>query len=230
HLVVDQCPDQAEGLGPVPLGQFGALLDLDPELGGEGGDRLAAPAGASQAAVGLGGVSALTLHIPVVETERLRLRAPSLDDWPAFDAYFQTPRSVFNGGPQPDWKARYRVFGHIAGQWVLRGYGTFVMEYEGRGIGAVGLWHPRHWPEQEIGWTIWDPALEGQGLAREGAEAAIADAYDRVGLPTLVSYIDPTNARSIALAERLGAALDAAAERPDPDDLVYRHKRPDRLS
>ena len=38
-----------------------------------------------------------------------------------------------------------------------------------------------------------------------------------------VSYIDPGNARSIALAERLGARPDPDAPRADPDDLVYRH-------
>ncbi len=42
-------------------------------------------------------------------------------------------------------------------------------------------------------------------------------------LKTLVSYIDPDNARSIRLAERLGATIDDHARKQDPDDLVYRH-------
>ncbi|MCP4820480.1 MAG: GNAT family N-acetyltransferase, partial [Shimia sp.] len=37
------------------------------------------------------------------------------------------------------------------------------------------------------------------------------------------SYIDPPNAPSIRLAEKLGAVRDDTAARPDPNDLVYRH-------
>ena len=42
-------------------------------------------------------------------------------------------------------------------------------------------------------------------------------------IETLVSHVDPDNERSSRLAERLGATLDANAQRPDPSDLVYRH-------
>jgi RimJ/RimL family protein N-acetyltransferase len=48
----------------------------------------------------------------------------------------------------------------------------------------------------------------------------------------LVSYIDPDNARSAALATRLGARRDAKAEAafdgtPDAGVQVFRHPRPD---
>jgi RimJ/RimL family protein N-acetyltransferase len=42
-------------------------------------------------------------------------------------------------------------------------------------------------------------------------------------LPTLVSYCDPANERSIAVAERLGAVRDDLAPRQDPEDVVFRH-------
>ncbi len=51
-------------------------------------------------------------------------------------------------------------------------------------------------------------------------------AYEDLGWETAVSYIDPANARSIALAERLGCTRDDAADRVHPDDLVYRHPSP----
>lgn len=51
-------------------------------------------------------------------------------------------------------------------------------------------------------------------------------AWDQ-GIKTLVSYIDPANARSIALAERLGARHDPDAPLPEgetPEEtIVYRH-------
>ncbi len=76
---------------------------------------------------------------------------------------------------------------------------------------------------------------EGNGIATEAARACVAHAYDTLGWDTVVSYIDPDNARSIALAERLGATLDTQATPPtrkDPDAtdaLVYRHPSPERL-
>ncbi len=171
----------------------------------------------------------LTVTIPVLDTPRLRLRAPKLGDFAVFDRYFSTARSRWNGGPMDDRKARYRIFGHIFGQWILRGYGMFLIadRTSDKALGACGLWHPVHWPEPEVGWGLWDETAEGQSLAFEAAQAALTDTFTRVGLPTAVSYIDPANARSIALAERLGAMRDTAADRPDPDDLVYRHPHPE---
>ena len=51
-------------------------------------------------------------------------------------------------------------------------------------------------------------------------------AFAVLGVETLVSYVDPANQRSIAVAERLGAYRDAAAVVQDPGDLVFRHRRP----
>ena len=43
----------------------------------------------------------------------------------------------------------------------------------------------------------------------------------------MASYVFRGNARSRALAERLGARLDMPADWDDPDTLVYRHPRPE---
>ena len=48
-----------------------------------------------------------------------------------------------------------------------------------------------------------------------------------MGLTDLVSYVEPPNAASIRLAERLGCSRDDAARRPDPSDFVYRHPVPE---
>ena len=92
-------------------------------------------------------------------------------------------------------------------------------------------WHPITWPEREIGWSVYDPAIEGTGIAREAAEAVRAWAYTTLGWTTAVSYIDPDNAASIRLAERLGCTLDEAAEKPEGEPcLVYRHPAPEALT
>jgi RimJ/RimL family protein N-acetyltransferase len=54
--------------------------------------------------------------------------------------------------------------------------------------------------------------------------------YADLGWRTLVSYIDPKNAPSIALAKRLGCHLDDTVPLPDLPDwegtLIYRHPAP----
>jgi len=70
--------------------------------------------------------------------------------------------------------------------------------------------------------------LEGKGLAYEASLAVLAWAYGPRGIASLVSYIDPGNARSIRLAERLGATRDDAAPKPEGEVCVtYRHASPE---
>ena len=79
---------------------------------------------------------------------------------------------------------------------------------------------------RSAGWSC--AAAEGRGIAAEAARALRDWAYAAQGWTTLVSYIDPENARSIRLAERLGARLDPDAPHPDGRPcLVYRHPGPE---
>jgi RimJ/RimL family protein N-acetyltransferase len=164
---------------------------------------------------------------PVLHTERLVLRAPRAGDFAAWDAFARSGRARFIGGPF-DARDAWRAFANIVGHWVLRGWGEFVFCARGSEapLGCAGPWFPESWPEREIAWTIWSPEAEGRGYAFEAAQAARAHAFDALGWETAVSYIDPANARSIALAERLGARRDDTAPRLDPADLVYRHPAP----
>lgn len=174
-------------------------------------------------------MTAVTLDTPVLRTDRLTLRAPGRQDWPAWRHFMASDRARFVGGPADAGKA-WRAFGHVIGHWVLRGFGSFVFTRAGddTALGLTGPWFPAGWPEREIGWTVWSADAEGTGLAFEAAQAARAHAFGTLGWDTAVSYIDPANARSIALAERLGARPDPAAATPDADTecRVYRHPRP----
>ena len=113
----------------------------------------------------------------------------------------------------------------------MRGYGSFVFTLKDSDapLGMTGPWHPEGWPETEIGWTIWTPEAEGKGYAYEAARAARDFARQSLGWTEIVSYIDVPNARSIALAQRLGAVHDPAAPSPHPDEpiLVFRHPKGD---
>ncbi len=163
-------------------------------------------------------------NTPVIETARLVLRAPELRDFDGFAAFLGSRRARHVGGPA-DRGLAWRAFCHLVGHWPLRGYGPFVFERGGAAIGQGGAWRPEGWPAVELGYCLWDARHEGLGLAFEAMRAAREHAW-AMGLTGLVSYIEPSNAASIRLAERLGAERDDEARRPDAGDLVYRHPAP----
>lgn len=166
--------------------------------------------------------------VPTIETERLILRAPRGSDWEAWADFMASDRAEFVGGPQ-DRAQAWRGFGHVIGHGAMRGYTLFIITEKGDDapLGSVGPWFPEGWPERELGWTLWSGRLEGRGYAFEAATAARAHAYGALGWSGAVSYVETSNARSIALAKRLGAVLDDGAETPRGEAChVFRHPSP----
>lgn len=168
-------------------------------------------------------MTGLTLPIPVIETERLILRGPRESDFEAFAAFGASERSKFVGGPFPrprSWGGFLASFGH----WALRGYGMWMLEDKASGAtaGRVGMIYNDGWDEPELGWHIFD-GFEGKGLAHEAAKAARDYAARHFGLDGVISYIDPANTRSVALAERLGARFEREGEVVGQPCHVYRH-------
>lgn len=170
--------------------------------------------------------------VPVLETERLRLRVPAPDDFGPFAAYCASERSRFTGGPN-ERSLAWRSFCSITGHWVQRGYAFFVLEERasGRAIGMAGPWFPEGWPEPEIGWQLWNLADEGRGLAREAAGAARGFAYGVLGWQTAISLIAEGNSRSVALARKLGCRPDGIFAHAQLGNCeIWRHPAPDTLS
>ena len=166
---------------------------------------------------------------PTLHTARLTLRMVTKADWPAYRAYRLSPRSTVLPVAQAEALAR-TLFDDFTDHWRRHGFGRFIMveRASGTAIGHVGPLLGEGHPEPELTWTIWSPAHEGKGYAFEAAEATRRYAFNSLGWSTAVSYIAQDNARSRALAERLGARLDnqAAPLAYDQPYLVYRHPAP----
>ena len=181
-----------------------------------------------------------TFTIPTLETERMILRAPQIEDAPIFRAFYRSDRSKFVGGPHQNEGDINRAFGSIAGLWLLRGHSLLIGELKsdpGVAIGGFGTYEPLHWPEPELGWALYDGTQEGKGLVTEALRAIMPWAYDHVGTETFVSFIDEDNAASIRVAKALGATFDAEMtstvnapggtfdDHEDTDVHVYRHHK-----
>lgn len=115
---------------------------------------------------------------------------------------------------------------HI-GHWALRGYGQWALERreDGASIGRAGLWNPPGWPGLEVGWKLARHAW-GQGYATEAGGAAIEWAWGNLDAQRLISLIQPANAASIRVAERLGMKRLRESTLSGQDVVIFGIDRP----
>lgn len=170
--------------------------------------------------------ASLRARLPRLETERLILRAPMLEDFAAYAEILMSERAAHMDGPFTR-EAAWLDFNSTVGSWLLRGHGCFTVTLKASGevLGFVLLQMEYSDHEPELGY-FFRAAAEGKGFALEAARAVRAHALDTLEMPALVSYVAPANARSRRLAEALGARPDsaAAARLPEGEDaIVYRH-------
>jgi RimJ/RimL family protein N-acetyltransferase len=156
---------------------------------------------------------------PVLETERLLLRLPSLDDldrWAEMMANADAARFV--GGTLPK-ATTWRVVMQVAGAWQLTGVSMFSVIEKQRGVwvGRVGPWQPLGWPGTEVGWGL-HPDAWGKGYALEAARASMDYAFDTLGWPEVIHCINPNNKPSQRVAQRLGARILRQSTMPPPFD------------
>ena len=145
----------------------------------------------------------------VLETPRLLLRPPEPADEALYLALMAEPdfaRFLTADGKPQDAAAAWRGFATVVGHWAIRGYGFFtvVEKATGEAVGRVGPWRPEGWPGLECGWGI-ARARWGRGYAGEAAVAAIRWIFaEQPELARIISVIDPANARSQAVAAKIG--------------------------
>lgn len=146
---------------------------------------------------------------PTLLTERLILRPFEESDLDAYTDLLATPE-VRHSLRLTDDYGRHQAWLTMAqwrGQWELRATGQFAVEERttGRFVGRAGLHHPERddWPGVEVGWVL-HPEVWGRGYATEAGAASISYAFDVMGLDEAWSVILPDNARSQAVAGRLG--------------------------
>lgn len=169
-------------------------------------------------------------NAPRLETGRLILRGPEPRDFEPLAEFYDDPHCEGFGGPLSRDEA-WRWFAVNIGHWHIHGYGYFTIEMKDGGApaGLSGIWNPEGWPEPELGYALF-PAFEGKGIAFEASVRARKWAYDDLGFTTLSSHIVPGNAKSEALAARLGAVYEATYANPHMgEDRIFRHPAPDTL-
>lgn len=153
-----------------------------------------------------------TLGVPVIETERCRLRAKTLEDFPFYRDLWADPEVTrFIGGGARSEEDTWAKFLRTAGCWKLLGYGYWALEEKSSGelIGQVGFGEfkrtltPTLKGTLEIGWVL-SPAAYGKGYASEAAQAAVRWGDEAFPGKVMSCIIDPAHAASIRVAEKCG--------------------------
>ncbi|MEM6439247.1 MAG: GNAT family N-acetyltransferase [Pseudomonadota bacterium] len=149
----------------------------------------------------------------IVRTERLILRPFRPEDEPAYAAIRSRPEVAryLPGGEAGAAKGAEKAAALVpafAALWEGEpGYGPWAVEEakNGRLLGHLGL---RRLDDELQGRTellyALDPSAQGRGYAVEGARAALAYAFDVLGLPEVIALALPENARSLKVMERAG--------------------------
>lgn len=158
---------------------------------------------------------------PLLKTQRLLLRPPTQDDFPAFaDMMSDNEHVRFIGGSQLRATA-WRTWAMLAGSWSLLGFGMFsvIERATGHWIGRVGPWAPEGWPGNEVGWGL-SSAATGKGYGVEAASAALDWTFNTLGWRDVIHIIAPANLPSAALAARLGSTNLGPTKLPPPLDAI----------
>ena len=164
-----------------------------------------------------------------IETERLLLEPldeTRLEEFVTLTANPETMRYWNPLGVFSREQAEDRFAGALARIREL-GFGRrwIVLKETGVGIGFTETKHlgEGFWDiapdEVELGWML-TPAAWGNGYATEAACAARDEAFERLGLPSVIALYHPDNPASGRIMEKLGMTYEG--EGLDPRDWPYR--------
>jgi RimJ/RimL family protein N-acetyltransferase len=162
--------------------------------------------------------------VPELRTERLLMRGWGDEDYEAFSHILAEPLVARGIGAEAGMTPgeAWRHMAQMAGHWELKGFGNWVLEEHGTGqvVGRAGLYFPTGWPGLELSWLV---AREhwGKGYAPEAGRASASWAQEQLGSDHVVSVIEPSNHRSIRVAEKLGETLEGQFQYRELELLVY---------
>ena len=150
--------------------------------------------------------------VPLIETERLKLRAHRMEDFHDCAGMWAHPDVVRYIGGRPFsreevWARMLRYVGHW--QWMEFGFWLVEEKSTGAFAGEVGFaefkreLEPSILGVPEIGWAL-APRTHGRGYATEAVRAVVAWGDERFGAARTVCLIHPENLRSVRVAGKCG--------------------------
>jgi ribosomal-protein-alanine N-acetyltransferase len=140
-----------------------------------------------------------------LETQRLRLRALTLDDLETWHAISHDAERAWFGQAQSTLDDSRANLGRRMAQQDRHGFGLWAVELKPSRemIGVAGLVHLQDGAEIEVGYRFLEQHW-GNGYATEAARASIAFGFDELGLDEIVAVTLPDNLASRRVLEKCG--------------------------
>jgi RimJ/RimL family protein N-acetyltransferase len=152
------------------------------------------------------------IEVPILETERLRLRGHRLEDFAHCAAMWADPKVTQHVGGKPlTEEESWTKFLRYAGHWSLLGFGYWAVEEKATGnfAGEMGFadykrdLQPSLKGVPEIGWVLAAEA-HGKGYATEAVRALVAWGDAHFNSARTACIIAPENLASIRVAVKCG--------------------------
>lgn len=162
----------------------------------------------------------MTSSLPA-DTERLRFRRLGGEDLDELLALHEDPTAARYMGDY-DRAGMEEYLQAVDEEWSERGHGRLAVldRASGRFLGRTGLKHWAQFGETEVGWAL-RPEVRGKGYATEAGRAVLTWGFEAFELPYLTAMIQPDNAASVRVAERLGMRPIRYDELLGVDVIVY---------
>jgi ribosomal-protein-alanine N-acetyltransferase len=147
--------------------------------------------------------------VVILSTPRLILRAATENDIPVLQERVfgdsEVMRYAFAGVPMAGGETEHFMRAHFTFGVSLIGIATLTEKPDGNVIGIAGLspCGALGGDDFEIGFVLARQAW-GRGIATEIGEAQLAFGFDRLGCGRLLGLVEPRNAQSIHVLEKLG--------------------------
>jgi RimJ/RimL family protein N-acetyltransferase len=156
--------------------------------------------------------SSFHTKVPVIETERLKMRGHWLADFNDCAAMWADPIVTRHIGGRPfSEEETWARFLRYAGHWSLMGFGYWAIEEKETHafVGELGYAdfkrdiEPSIKGVPELGWVLTSKA-HGKGYATEAVRAALAWGETHFAKTRTICIINPENLASIRVAEKCG--------------------------
>ena len=151
----------------------------------------------------------MTAALPIIGTERLVLRRMMAYDAPGLHTMLSDPETMrYWSTPPHGTLAESEAWVADGLAAMTRGDGVdFVVLESDRLIGRVAFWMGN-----EIGF-LFSRAVWGKGYATEALTAVLRYGFEELAFKTVRADVDPDNARSLKLLERVGFKRTGFAEK-----------------